>query len=131
MSEASELQKLRKEKALQQVLSADRDVINAGDVAVLISSAVKTDATGAQIDTQSLQRALANVRLSRPYLFRSARPDHGVAQGVPPPPPKTDVELAKAIFGKNSDGMAANRLAMSYKAEYQRLKEVARANNLL
>jgi hypothetical protein len=130
-NQLEELQTLKRERALRLFLEGNRDLLAPADAATLLAGEVSSGQDG-NIDIASAQTALARLRQRSPFLFRSGRADHGMdTQGVPPPRPLTDVEKAAQIFGKNASAKKANALAMSNKAEYQRLRQVARDNEIL
>jgi hypothetical protein len=123
-NELLELQQLRRERAIEQFIEADRDIISPRDAAVLIGREIQSGPSR-DIDITSAQAALQRLKESRPYFCRSARQDHGTMQGVPPAPPKSDKQLAAELFGPESSGAAANRLALANRDEYHRLKQIA------
>jgi hypothetical protein len=130
-NELQELKRLRREKTLRRLCAENRDLIAPDDVALLISAAVPDDATGNPSLTAAGQE-LERLKLTKPYLYRSARQDSAMDfRGVPPPLPPSDEQLARQLFGKGSNSSAANRLAMSAKKRYLEIKAVAQQLGLI
>jgi hypothetical protein len=129
--ERTEYLKLRREKALRAYLQSDRDIISVDDCVALLTDQVHTEPDGS-LNPASIKAALLQLRRAGPYLFRSSRADYAMdMQGVPAPAPKSDLELARELFGKHSSAVRAQNLAGSNKKEYLRLRILAMENNII
>ena len=92
----------------------------------MVSSSI-TASAGGQVDPVEVRTAVNQLKQSSPYLFRSSRQDRGIGlEGVPQAPPMTDEQKARMLFGKGSDARKGMALIKSDRAEYARLKVVAR-----
>ncbi len=118
--ERQELAYLRRQRILEQICAADRDVIEPRDTAILLDHQLRSG----DIDVAAAKEGLDWLRRTSPWMFRSGRADGGHLTGVAPMPRQRDEDLAAALFGVGN-GAAACRLAKENRTEYRRLRQVA------
>jgi hypothetical protein len=131
---ADELSKLRDEVAQ---LRREQAVAKASSEASLTEARLQTAREIAHAKHENPGNGAADIALHRAitatggpaFWARLSPAEKAVALGVEGAEQVKDADLKK-IFGPSSDGAAANRLAKSDPAEYQRLRKLARIRNL-
>src|SRR5690242_17790422 len=120
-----ELAAERKRRMVRDAVAQDPELLHKQDAAELISRSVSFE-NGI---LKGLEPALSLFKLTHPTWTRNG--NSKCAERVPTPGAVSDLERARRIFGKGSEADLANRLAMTNKGEYLKLRQVAIENNLL
>jgi hypothetical protein len=145
--ELSELRQRAESDSIRFALIEAARSVNTIDPTVaadLLSKSVKTRDGQLEVVTESgtprlnerfepmtVPELLNRFAAERPYLIRSSvQSGTGATEASHHPRFNPDADVSR-LFGRGSDGRAANALAMRDKQEYTRLKEVARKRGLI